>query len=65
MLSDSKLPEDTKYFHPGAKIETALAQATAVPQAILKLGFGTAVFGLGSNSRIRGVVSRSLGRFKI
>ena len=35
--------------------------AWPVQEAIDKLGFGTAVFGLGSNSRIRGVVSRSLG----
>lgn len=31
-----------------------------VQEAIKSLGFGTAVFGLGSNSRIRGIVSRSL-----
>ncbi|CAN5464407.1 NAD-dependent epimerase/dehydratase family protein [soil metagenome] len=30
-------------------------------EAIDSLGFGTAVFGLGSNSRIRGVISRDLG----
>ncbi|MBP9090306.1 NAD-dependent epimerase/dehydratase family protein [bacterium] len=32
-----------------------------VQEAIDSLGFGTAVFGLGSNSRIRGVQSRELG----
>lgn len=32
-----------------------------VQEAVDSLGFGTAVFGLGSNSRIRGVQSRTLG----
>lgn len=57
---------ETSLKYIGETIRRALDLAAplapwTVEDASAKLGFGAAVFGLGSNSRVRGVVSRELG----
>jgi nucleoside-diphosphate-sugar epimerase len=57
---------ETSFRAIGENIRRALDLAAplapwSVEDASAKLGFGAAVFGLGSNSRVRGVASRKLG----